>query len=72
MNDKPLVIGIIAFLAVLAAWAALKVTTPDHFSQLLEFFKLLSSGLFGLVTGVAMEKARQYVTKNKQEQGDSQ
>lgn len=67
MNDKPLVIGTIAFLAVLASWAAIKLTSPELLAQLLEFFKLLASGLFGLVTGAAMERTRQYFANKKDE-----
>ena len=64
MNDKILVVLAVCFLAGLATYK------PDC-SELIELFKILSSGLFGLkssinseqsglfglVTGVAIEKA---------------
>jgi len=56
MNDKILVILAICFLAALATYK------PDC-SDLIEFFKILSSGLFGLVTGVAIERASKNGTK---------
>ena len=49
MNDKILVVIAICFLAGLATYK------PDC-SDLIEFFKILSSGLFGLVTGVTIGK----------------
>ncbi len=54
MNDKILVVLAICFLAGLA-------TCKQDCSELIEFFKILSSGLFGLVTGAAIEK----VSKNR-------
>ena len=56
MNDKTLVVSAICFLAALATYK------PDC-SDLIEFFKILSSGLFGLVTGVAIERASRNGTK---------
>jgi len=50
MNDKILVVLAVCFLAGLA-------TCRPNCPELIELFKILSSGLFGLVTGVAIEKA---------------
>ena len=57
-NDKPYVIIAIIMLAVLATWAGDVYKSPKVFTSLVEFFKILSSGLFGLVTGIAWEKLK--------------
>ncbi len=63
MNDKVLVVIAVMLLAVLSALAAwlLPGEGTDEFKQLIGFFMVLASGLFGLVTGAAMERAKKKV-----------
>ena len=65
-NDKPLVILAIVLLAAMGTYAGLQYSSPKEFVALLEFFKILSSGLFGLVTGLALGK----MTATKKEKKD--
>ena len=64
-NDKPWVILAIILLAALGTYAGWLFTSPKEFTALLEFFKILASGLFGLVTGAAWQKLKQ-VKKEKE------
>ena len=61
-DDKPYVVFAVIILAVLACFR------PEA-KSLLEFYKVLASGLFGLVTGSAVTAAYMLRAQQKKDEG---
>lgn len=58
INDKIPVVIAIMLLAFFATYAAKMIQELEVVKELLAFFTILASGLFGLVTGMTIERVR--------------